>query len=58
MADQTSQSPNPAETPSSPAVASPPQQTDLIAANDEHVRGLNTSSRFSHEFISFVGQRG
>ncbi|TXC02082.1 hypothetical protein FocTR4_00009442 [Fusarium oxysporum f. sp. cubense] len=36
MADQTSQSLNPAETPSSPAVASPPQQTDIIAANDEH----------------------
>ncbi|KAG9502135.1 hypothetical protein J7337_004960 [Fusarium musae] len=36
MADQTAQSPNPAETPSSPAAVSPPQQTDFIVANDEH----------------------
>ncbi|PNP74634.1 hypothetical protein FNYG_11970 [Fusarium nygamai] len=36
MADQTAQSPNPAETQSSPAAVLPPQQTDLIAANEEH----------------------
>ncbi|RBA09656.1 hypothetical protein FPRO05_05592 [Fusarium proliferatum] len=36
MADQTSESPNPAEGTSSPTVVSPPQQTDIIAANDEH----------------------
>ncbi|KAF5588038.1 demethylmenaquinone methyltransferase [Fusarium subglutinans] len=36
MADQTAQSPNPAEIPSSPTVVSAPQQTELIAANDEH----------------------
>ncbi|CVL02274.1 related to TAM domain methyltransferase [Fusarium mangiferae] len=36
MADHTSGSPNPAEAPSSPTVVSPPQQTDIIAANDEH----------------------
>ncbi|KLO83368.1 Uncharacterized protein LW93_15038 [Fusarium fujikuroi] len=36
MADQTLESPNPAEAPSSPTIVSPPQQTDIIAANDEH----------------------